>query len=82
MEVVNGHGDGVLGDGSLFVARNRSHGCDDGNGFGGYNARTSKKMVLIKLEDYDTCEELMENGIVGGHSTFKIRILRYLGAKQ
>ena len=56
----------------MFVAKNIGHGCDDDNGFGGYNVGIVK-LVEMELEDDDTCEEPVENKFTGGNSTSDIR---------
>ena len=40
---------------------------------------TVKKLKMKVVEDDDACEESVENRVVGGHSTFEIRILCLLG---
>ncbi|KAK0601061.1 hypothetical protein LWI29_020962 [Acer saccharum] len=37
------------------------------------------KKIKMEVAEGDTCEEMVVNGIVGGHSTFEIRVLRHLG---
>ncbi|KAK1581778.1 hypothetical protein Q3G72_008983 [Acer saccharum] len=38
--------------------------------------------MKMEVAEGDTCEEMVVNGIIGGHSTFEIRVLRHLGCHR
>ncbi|KAK2639535.1 hypothetical protein Ddye_027330 [Dipteronia dyeriana] len=39
----------------------------------------TKKKIKMEVDEGDTCEEIVVNRTVGGHSTFEICVLRRLG---